>query len=109
MAEDVAKRLVSLYPPARTRFNLKQPASDAFGTSLVQALRLRGYALVESKPGTKPVTPSNAGAALSYVVDQPLELGQYRVTVQIDAQSISRIYQTKGGTISPDGYWIRKE
>jgi hypothetical protein len=50
---DTVKQLVTLYPPARTRFHLGQPTPDAYGSALVEALRARGYALVEFKPGSR--------------------------------------------------------
>lgn len=42
MAADAVKRLLVLYPPARTRFELRQITPDAFGTALVAALRSKG-------------------------------------------------------------------
>jgi hypothetical protein len=52
IAADTVKQLVTLYPPARTRFHLGQPTPDAYGSALVEALRAKGYALVEFKPGS---------------------------------------------------------
>jgi hypothetical protein len=49
IAADTVKQLVTLYPPARTRFHLGQPTPDAYGSALVEALRAKGYALVEFK------------------------------------------------------------
>jgi hypothetical protein len=49
IAADTVKQLVALYPPARTRFHLGQPTPDAYGSALVEALRAKGYALVEFK------------------------------------------------------------
>lgn len=118
MADDAARKLVALYPPARTRFNLRQSTPDAFGASLVTALRAKGYALSEFLPApaavqpasTAPGTSSQSGdASLAYVVDQPLEAGQYRVTVLVNNQSLSRLYEARDGAIAPAGYWIRKE
>ena len=47
---DTVKQLIELYPPASTRFDFGQPATDAYGTQLVQSLRLNGYALSEFVP-----------------------------------------------------------
>lgn len=108
MANDVVKKLAALYPPARTRINLQQEASDSFGASLVTGLRAKGYALAEFKSGKS--TGAAAGAvSLTYVVDQPLEADQYRVTVLLDNRSLSRLYQAKDGALAPAGYWVRKE
>lgn len=118
MADDVAKKLAALYPPARTRFNLRQATPDAFGASLVASLRTKGYAMAEFKPAPPAGAPDGAAAAasgqsgdvaLAYVVDQPLDAGLYRVTVLVNSQSLSRLYQTKDGKIAPAGYWVRKE
>ncbi len=120
MADDMAKKLVTLYPPARTRFNLRQATPDAFGASLVAALRTKGYALAEFKADAGTGAPvktlpavAKAGqvgdVSLAYVVDQPLDSGLYRVTVVVNSQSLTRLYSAKDGAIAPAGYWIRKE
>ncbi|MES3021685.1 MAG: conjugal transfer protein TrbH [Pseudomonadota bacterium] len=111
MADDVAKKLTALYPPAQTRINLQQVTPDAFGTTLVVALRTKGYALAEFKKGPIAGAANQAGEiALAYVVDQPMEAGLYRVTVFINSQSLSRLYQAaKDGAISPAGSWVWKE
>ncbi len=110
MAKDVVQKLVALYPPARTRFNLQHAAPDAFGSALVDTLRAKGYALAEFKPGAADTSaPSSADLSMTYVVDQPLDAGLYRVTVQIDKQSLSRLYQGRDGALAPAGYWVRKE
>lgn len=118
IASDVASKLVVLYPPARTRFNLRQPTPDVFGARLVATLRSKGYAVAESKavlptaasPGVTTMAPEqSADLALAYVVDQPLDSGIYRVTVLVNSQSLSRLYQAKEGGVAAAGYWIRKE
>lgn len=45
MADDAVKQLVAVYPPASTRFDLQHATPDAFGSSLVESLRAKGYAL----------------------------------------------------------------
>lgn len=113
MADDVAKKMAVLFPPALTRINLQQTTSDAFGTSLVGALRTKGYALAEFKPAQSRNGPGSAatsgGVALAYVVDQQLDAKSYRITVHINSQLLSRLYEAKGGGIAPAGYWVRKE
>lgn len=110
VADDVVKQLVSLYPPAVTRFDLQHAAADPFGTSLVATLRLRGYALLEQKPAsTSGADPRSGSRALSYVFDQPAGTDLYRITFTIDAQSLSRAYLAKDGSVAPAGYWVRKE
>lgn len=117
MADDVTKKLAALYPPARTRLNLLHGTPDTFGRSLVGALRTKGYALSEFKTAPRdwgrraPVPVKNPAdeVALAYVVDQPLDASFYRVTVHINDQLLSRLYETKDGATAPAGYWVRKE
>jgi hypothetical protein len=126
MADSTAAQLVTLYPPAQTRFNLEQPATDPYGASLVADLRDKGYSLMEYSPRT-PMSPGAPGAApatdaaavtrdgapgldLSYVVDAPESRTLYRVTVQVGKQSISRAFVVAdNGSLYPAGSWVRKE
>lgn len=118
MANDAAKKLAALYPPATTRFNLRQTTPDDFGASLIAALRARGFAMAELKTGSvattaQPKTSSepapSSDLALAYLVDQPLDNGTYRVSLHVDKQTLSRLYLEKGGAAAPAGQWIRKE
>lgn len=118
MADDAARKLAALYPPARTRFNLRQATPDTFGALLVASLRAKGYAMAElnagessrSSHGVSTAVPGDpAERSLAYVVDQPLDAGLYRVTLLVDAQSLSRLYQAGKGRIAPACDWIRKE
>lgn len=110
MADDVVTKLVTLYPPAVTRFNLQHAAADPFGTLLVARLRAKGYALQEFKAAPKRGDADKGSSrALAYVFDQPTGTDLYRVTVTIDEQSLSRVYQAKDGSVAPASYWVRKE
>ena len=110
MAEDVAKKLAALYPPAHNQLNLRHPASDKFGTALIGALRTRGYALAEySSAKPAPAARQINAIALAYLVDQPFDAGMYRVTVHVSSQSLTRLYQAREGVLGPAGYWMRKE
>jgi hypothetical protein len=119
IALDVVKKLVILYPPARTRFDLRQTASDNFGRELVEQMRSKGYAIEEYKPASaqKPplaqaATGTNAGApatSFAYFIDQASDSGIYWVTLTIDRHSLTRAYQAGAGSISPASYWVRKE
>lgn len=115
MADDTVNRLSALYPPANTRFTLQQQPVDPFGAALVGRLRERGYAIMEPLPQSgqiqvkgsevpQPVSETD----LRYVVDQ-LGASQYLVTVQVGNQSISRAYRAAANSLTPDGYWARKE
>lgn len=109
MADDVVKKLAVLYLPAKTRFNLQHATPEAFGISMVAALRAKGYALAEVKPGSQAAAPAAGEQALAYVIDQPLGAGLYRVTVLVNTQTLSRVYQSAGGSVTPAGAWVRKE
>jgi len=118
IADDVVKKLVALYPPASTRFDLQHATPDFFGTYLLESMRSKGYAVLEFKPEPKAAVassapaamPSPAGLSLSYIMDQAKGSDLYRVTLVINhQQSLDRVYQLQDGTIYPAGYWVRKE
>lgn len=109
MADDVVKKLAALYPPAKTRFNLQHATPDAFGIAMVETMRAKGYALAEVKPGTQAPALAAGEQALAYVIDQPLDPGLYRVTVRVNSQTLSRVYQSAGGAVTPAGAGVRKE
>ena len=110
MADDTVKKLVTLYPPAGTRFELQHGATDRFGTSLVATLREQGYALQEHMPASRSgADDKGKHRTLAYVFDQPSGTDLYRVTLTIDSQSLSRVYLVKDDSVAPAGYWVRKE
>ena len=114
MASDLATKMSALYPPARSKIVLRHATTDAFGISLADALRKKGYALSEFVKPTPATVPANATAGasdlnLSYVVDQPFDTGTIRITVFINAQSLSRLYQPNESGVVTAGYWVRKE
>ena len=124
MAADTVKQLVVLYPPATTQFNLRQATPDAFGASLVSGLRDKGYAVSEGKleeagQQARPSSPATqekatgaqqpAGLDLRYVLDQPVSLNLYRVTVLVGNQSLTRAYVEQNNALLPAGSWVRRE
>lgn len=130
LARDTARQLAALYPPARTRFALQHPTSDAFGTALVGQLRSAGYAVGEAGPGTvsgdAAAAPASAGVEsgravraegtptaealpLRYVLDHDAGTGLYRLTLWVGTQSLARAYQEQNHVLVPAGYWVRKE
>lgn len=115
VADDVMKKLVALYPPASTRFDLQHVTPDFFGTYLVDSMRTKGYAVMEFKPKQKAdevaSKASTPGLPLSYIIDQDKNSDLYRVTVLINRQqSLDRVYQVaQDGVIYPAGFWVRKE
>lgn len=133
IATDTVKKIVELYPPAKTRFELLQATPDAFGSALVRGLRDRGYALMEfdekaakasqneqsihstrtapnvGKSVTQNGTHTGSGLPLRYVVDQFSGTNMYRVTILVGQESLTRPYSKESEGIVPAGYWVRKE
>ena len=114
MAEDAVKQLQILYPPASTRFDLQQTTPDNFGATLVESMRVKGYALLESKPElpvqrSNEATNSPTGLSLRYILDQVNSLNLYRVTLLVGQQAMTRAYRVQDSTVHPAGLWSRKE
>ncbi|WP_417519368.1 conjugal transfer protein TrbH [Marinobacter sp.] len=139
ITRDSVEKISTLYPPAKTRFDLQQPTPDQFGTGFVRGLRDRGFSLLEYPeekvrleeiqseryrrvheheiiPTQKavikkmPPAPEGTGLPLFYILDQLANADMYRVTIQIGEQSLTRAYsKEKSGRVIPAGYWVRKE
>lgn len=123
LAQDTVTRMEDLYPPAHTRLALTHPATDAYGLALIEALRQKGYGVLEARvttrttPSTRadmqtPVEPAvnqDEGIPLRYVVDGPFEPRLYRLTVFIGSQSLSRVYRLDDQVLAQAGAWVRKE
>lgn len=110
MAQDSARQLAALYPPARTRLELKQSSKDAFGRSLVDSLRQKGYSLAEAGTNGPHSTPKTSSELpLQYVMDNPIKNSLYRVSIRVGGQSISRAYILKKGQLTPAGFWVNQE
>ncbi len=123
LAQDTVTRMEALYPPAHTRLALTHPATDAYGVALMEALRRKGYGVMESRvttrmnPSTRDDMPRVVQSAVShdvglpfgYVVDGPFEPRLYRVTVFIGSQSLSRAYRMDQQVLAQAGAWVRKE
>jgi len=121
LAQDTIRQLLALYPPANTRFNIAQQATDAFGTALVTGLREKGYAVMESsavssvnQPSTfgeaaRQPKPASAGLALQYLIDNPGTDNLYRVSLVIGNGNLSRAYLAENEDVKAAGAWARKE
>jgi hypothetical protein len=118
LAEDAVRQLAAVYPPAATRFEVRQATPDAFGRLLMASLRAKGYAVREASPtsvapGVTARGEAGATAAtgpvlpLQYVLDRPADL--VRVTLTIGDQSLSRAYLAQNDALRPAGAWVRKE
>ena len=115
LAADSVRQLVTLYPPASTRFDLGQPTPDAYGSALLESLRSKGYAILEfdAELAASADQPAAAGAggpglSLRYVVDAPISTNLYRVTLMVGTKSLSRAYVAQNDTVAPAGAWVRK-
>jgi hypothetical protein len=113
LAADTVKQLTVLYPPASTRFDLGQPTPDAYGSALVESLRIKGYAILEFEPDEAALAdnPNTAGPGLNlrYVLDAPASTNLYRLTLMVGSQSLSRAYVAQNDSVAPAGAWVRKE
>lgn len=119
IARDTLKQMVAIYPPAKTRFDLKQVISDtdAFGAALVNGLRNKGYAVFELKQGQKKSnnaaireqSKGGTGIELSYLLDRHNMSDMYHILVMVGNRSLSRAYIVEKGAIFPAGAWVMKE
>ncbi len=123
LAQDTVTRMEALYPPAHTRLALTHPATDTYGLALIEALRRKGYGVMESRVNTRmypstrddmpvavqPTVSPDVGIPFRYVVDGPFEPRLYRITVFIGNQSLSRVYRMDQQVLAQAGAWVRKE
>jgi hypothetical protein len=114
MAIDTAAQIVRLYPPATTHFTLLHSVNDPFGQTLIEKLRLSGFAvqeaaepILEQSLFVVPQTPSElqAGIRLSYVIDQSDDL--YHAKLLIDDTHLSRAFVIRADGIHPAGLWLK--
>jgi len=105
MADNTVSQLAALYPPGRTTFAMQQPTDDAFGASLVQRLRARGYAVEEF---TKDGQSQNA-TPIGYVLNT-VAPNLYQVTTYVRGISLTRGFVVAtDGKAYPAGPWTREE
>ena len=116
LARDAVKQLAVLYPPAKTRFVLKQATPDGFGLALVATLREQGYAVVEYPQEAKAEGLASQASArvapalpLGYILDHAGDPEVYRLTLLVGPQSLTRAYLAQNGSFVPAGQWVRKE
>ena len=111
LAEDAAKQMTVLYPPASTYLSLKQPLQDPFGVALIGLLRGKGYALAEVPTArtqqARAAVLATAGADFGSVVDM-VGVDKCRVTLTVGNETISRIYLVSNNGLSAIGYWVRR-
>ena len=111
LAEEAAKKISTLYPPAKTHIKFYQPTPDKFGVWLLSTLRSEGYAVVEQKassPAQGADATSYQNLSLRYVLDAS-DKNLYRVMIFLDSQTLARAYVVKDNALAPAGAWVRKE
>lgn len=131
LAADALSQLVATFPPASTRLNLEHPTPDLFGASLVEALRAKGYAVMEFQPKPSAMLASEAnvnestfassatakpapakkeaGLSFHYVIDGPFDGALYRITLTVGSKALTRAYIVDSNNVTPAGAWARKE
>ena len=116
MADDAAAQIVRLYPPATTQFTLGHAVNDPFGQTLIEKLRLSGFAVQEVPESSieqslfavtqSPAEP-HTGIRLSYIVDQSNDL--YHANIQIGDRHLSRAFILKDNDFHPAGHWVSRQ
>ena len=116
MATDAVTQIVRLYPAASTQFSIGHAVNDAFGQTLIEKLRVSGFA-VQEMPETSieqsllAVPQSSAelqaGIRLSYIVDQMEHI--YHANIQIGDRHLSRAFILKDNGLYPAGHWLSRQ
>ncbi|WP_115710970.1 conjugal transfer protein TrbH [Legionella sainthelensi] len=101
LAADAATQLMRVYPPAQNTFCIGQAVNDSFGLSLIQNLRKKGYGINENQ------CPRNK-ANFFYVLDE-LKPQNYRISLFVGMQTLSRVYAKSHENIIPVSAWTHKE
>jgi len=116
MATDAAAQIVRLYPAASTQFTLGHPIKDAFGQTLIEKLRVAGFAVQEAAEPSieqslfavpQPQEVQKSGIRLSYIVDQSDDL--YHTNLLIDDTRLSRAFIARADSVHPAGLWVKRE
>lgn len=110
LAREAVKQFMVLYSPAKTRLEMKQVPSDAFGLSLVNRLREGGYAVREfNEEGNKSPSSPSSDLALRYVLDEVRENNLYVLTLFVGSHSLTRAYRIQNRSFIPAGNWVHKK
>ena len=114
MAMDAAAQIDRLYPAATTQFSIAHAVNDAFGQTLVEQLRVAGFAVqeipessIEQSLFVAPQSPAepHTGIRLSYIVDQSDDL--YHANLMIGDTRLSRAFNLRADGIHPAGLWVK--
>ncbi len=116
MATDAATQIVRLYPAATTQFSIGHVVNDTFGQTLIEKLRIAGFAVQEAAEPSieqslfavpQPREEQKAGIRLSYIVDQSDNL--YHANLLIDDTRLSRAFIARADSVRPAGLWVKRE
>jgi hypothetical protein len=102
LVKDTVSQLVNVYPPAKNIFFLSQKVCDGFGIKLLQAMRKKGYGIIEN-------VRQSQKANFFYVVDEVEPRNLYRVSLYIGAKTLSRVYAKSNSKLAPVSPWSYKE
>lgn len=110
LAIDASNVLPRVYAPSVTRFNVRQSSLDDFGNTLIRLLRQKGYAVAENPQFWSAFysAPKAPGFSFNYVVDQVSD-DQTRLSLMVEGSTISRMYRTVNGVVTPMGFWAKKD
>ena len=118
-AGDAVEQVARLYPPSKTRVNIRHRTPDAFGVRMISGLRSKGFAVSEYASDSEPLATGKAGARtrderelagidLRYIVDRP-DPDLYRMTLIVGDAAMSRAYSVTGGRLHTAGRWTRQD
>ena len=102
LANDATLQLTQVFPPAHNTFYLSQKTNNGFGLQLVNALRKKGYGVIEN-------VQARQKANFFYVVDEVEPRQIYRVSLYINTQALNRLYVKSNHGFVPVSAWSHKE
>jgi len=118
IAKDAVNQLRKIFPPAKTHLNFICAPKDQLGTFLIEELRLKGYAVTESKTkvffGNSKVAEiknnkiEDEPTKVNYIYDELHDEGCIRLTLIIGNKMLSRVYYVDVNGIGPSGQWTYK-
>lgn len=109
--DDFVKKMVEIFPPAKTRLVMGQEIKDPFGNKIIKNLREKGYAIATSNTPDNNEDNQNKINIFTYVFakDQLSGKNVYWLNIKVGEQRLSRPYIIHYGKIVPAGYWTHRE
>jgi hypothetical protein len=110
---DALETMVKVFPPALTPLVVRQTDAGAFGHSLLDGLRERGYAVIERDGAGDKSSRAKAvlGAPFTYRLAPIAGTGMYELVLTVGDNKLSRLYilNVTDSRIYPGGAWSRRE